>query len=291
MPLPKEVLIKEMCPRDGLQTEGPSFIPTTEKVKLCNMLTDAGFRYLEVTSFAHPKWIPQLADNKDVYAAMNKKDGVTYAVLVPNVKAAQLAVAAGAQEIAAIVSSSESHCKSNLNTTIAEGLKAVEEVAGIGKASGAKVRAYISTPFGCPFEGHVDPHKVLEIAQAMESFGIYEVCLGDTTGMASPISAYQVPKLLLDNLKTSGVAVHFHQCGGIEYANVLAALQAGVRVFDSAVGGLGGCPYAPDSLGNVDTVQLLELFERMGVKTNVDKSAAAKAAEFAWELSRLARNS
>ncbi len=289
MNYPKQALIKEMCPRDGLQTEGPGFIPTGEKIRLTDMLTDAGFRYVEVTSFSHPKWIPQLADNREVYQGINKKEGVVYAVLVPNVKAAELAVAAGAQEIAAIVSSSESHCKSNLNATIAEGLKRVEEAAKIGLAAGIRVRSYISTPFGCPFEGWVDPKKVLDIALAMESFGIYEVALGDTTGMANPRSAYDVPRLLLDNLKTAGVAVHYHQRGGIEFANILASLDAGVTVFDSAVGGLGGCPYAPDSLGNVDTVPLARMFEDMGIATGINPDAAARAAEFARSLAGLAR--
>lgn len=286
---PKQVLVKEMCPRDGLQTEGPEFIPTEKKIELTDMLTDAGFRYLEVTSFSHPKWIPQLADNREVYRRIGKRDGVTYAVLVPNVKAAELAVAAGAREITAIVSSSESHCKSNLNTTVLEGLKKVEEAAKIGLAAGARVRAYISTSFGCPFEGAVDPRKVLDIALAMEGFGIYEVALGDTTGMANPRTAYEVPRLLLDNLKTAGVAVHYHQCGGVEFANVLASLDAGVTVFDSAVAGLGGCPYAPNSFGNVDTVPMVKMFEDMGIATGVDLDIARRAADFARALADFAR--
>jgi hydroxymethylglutaryl-CoA lyase len=253
------------------------------------MITDANFSYIEVTSFSHPKWIPQLADNKEVYQRIKKKDGVTYAVLVPNIKAAELAVSAGVQEITAIVSSSESHCKSNLNTTIAEGLKKVEQIAAIGKAHGLKVRSYISTSFGCPFEGQVNPFKVLEIAQAIENFGIYEVCLGDTTGMAHPLSAYNVPKLLLENLKTAQVAVHFHQCGGIELANVFAALQAGVTVFDSAISGLGGCPYAPDSFGNVATETLLMMFDRMGIATNIDHRIVGNAAKLATSLAKASR--
>jgi hydroxymethylglutaryl-CoA lyase len=288
-PLPNEVFIKEICPRDGLQTEKTGFIPTLDKIKLCDMISDAGFRYIEVTSFSHPKWIPQLADNKEVYQGIRKNKAVVYAALAPNVKAAELAREAGAQEIAAIVSSSESHCKSNLNTTIAEGLKKVEQIAKIGKDSGAKVRAYISTSFGCPFEGYVDPKKVLDIALQMESFGIYEISLGDTTGMANPVSAYNVPRLLLDNLQKTSVAVHYHQCGGIEFANVLSSLYAGVTVFDSAVGGLGGCPYAPDSFGNVPTEYLVKMFHDMNIKTNLDWEASKKCAEFAWELVRTVR--
>jgi hydroxymethylglutaryl-CoA lyase len=287
--LPNEVCIKEMCPRDGLQTEKSGFIPTSDKIKLCDMISEAGFRYVEVTSFSHPKWIPQLADSGEVYRGIHKNKDTVYAVLVPNVKAAERAMEAGAQEISAIVSSSESHCKSNLNTTIAEGLKKVEQITKIGTSGGAKVRAYISTSFGCPFEGLVDPKQVLDIALQMESFGIYEVSLGDTTGMANPVSAYKVPRLLLDNLKKASVAVHYHQCGGIEFANILSSLYAGVTVFDSAVGGLGGCPYAPDSFGNVPTEYLIKMFEDMNIKTNLDFESAKKCAAFAWQLVREVR--
>ena len=287
--LPDKVLIKEMCPRDGLQSEGPGFIPTEKKIELCNRISDAGYRYIEVTSFSHPKWIPQLADSRLVYEGIEKKPGITYAALVPNVKAAELALAIGVQEIVAIVSSSESHCKSNLNTTIAEGLDKVHQIATMGLSAGAKVRAYISTSFGCPFEGHVPPQKVLDIALAMESFGIYEVSLGDTTGMATPASAYAVPKLLLEHLRTAGVAVHFHQNGGVEYANVLASLQAGVTVIDSAIGGMGGCPYAPNSLGNVATERLVPMLESMGIATGIDMPKTLACAEYAHTLASMAR--
>lgn len=285
----KRVKLCECAPRDGLQGEGPGFIPTADKVKLCDMLTDAGFPFIEAASFSHPKWIPQLTDGKEVFAAIKKKEGVTYSALVPNVKAMERAIEAGFKQVFTVCSATESHCKSNLNVTVEQGLKNVAEIAKIGIEQNIAVRASISTSFGCPFEGFVEPEKVLSIAQAMEGFGVQEVVLSDTTGMSNPTLTYRVCKMVINALHTAGVAVHLHQCGGIEMANIDAAFLAGVRVFDGAVGGLGGCPYAPNSFGNVRTETLIEMFERMGIQTGVDKAAAAAAGVFANELCQRAR--
>lgn len=282
---PDEVVIFEVGPRDGLQNQ-KEFIPTEQKIKLINKLTAAGCKKIEVTSFVNPKWVPQMKDAKEVYAGIEKKEGVVYSALIPNLKGLELALEAGLQEVVTIISASESHNRKNVNRSVSESLKEIQEINRIAAENNVKVRSYIATAFGCPIEGDVPEEKVIDIALALEEFGSYEISLGDTTGMADPIRAYKLPKILLGKLKHATLAVHYHQSNGIEFANILASLEAGVRVFDAAAGGLGGCPYAPGATGNVATETLVEMFHRMGIGTGIDLELIKECGKFAKSISK-----
>ncbi len=281
---PKGVIIFEVGPRDGLQNE-PEFIATDKKIELVNRLTEAGCQRIEVTSFVHPKWVPQMKDAKDVFANIDKLEGVLYNALIPNMRGLALAMESGLDEVVTIMSSSESHNKKNLNMNIDESLTQIEAINKTAAENGVKVRSYLGTSFGCPMEGHIPPEKVAGIAVRLEEFGSYEISLGDTTGMATPISAYEVPKLVLGKLKKAKLAVHYHRCDGIEFANILASLEAGITIFDGAAGGLGGCPYAPGATGNIATETLVEMFVRLGIKTGIDVSKIKECGDFAKSLS------
>ena len=283
---PETVSIFEVGPRDGLQNE-PEFISTEDKIRLVDSLTEAGCEKIEVTSFVHPKWVPQMRDARDVYAGIRKKPGVVYNALIPNQKGLELAIEAGLAEVVTIMSSSESHNQKNLNMSVEQSLEEIEAINDKAAQSGVKVRSYIATSFGCPIEGDVQPDRVAEIAVALEASGSYEISLGDTTGMANPVTAYTVPSLVRGKLKTASLAVHYHQFGGIEFANNLASLEAGITVFDGAAGGLGGCPYAPGATGNTATELLVEMFERMGIATGIDRQRIKECGEFAKGLSTM----
>ncbi|HBT16176.1 MAG TPA: hydroxymethylglutaryl-CoA lyase [Firmicutes bacterium] len=288
MDYPKKVSIFEVGPRDGFQNE-PDFIPTEKKIEFINMLTKAGCRRIEVTSFVNPKWVPQMKDAKEVFARIEKKEGITYNALVPNMKGLELAIETGLKEVVTIMSSSESHNKKNINMTVAESLKEIEKINKVAAEHGVRVRSYIATSFGCPIEGDIPVEKVVEIASALEEYGSYEISLGDTTGMANPIQAYIVPSSVICKVKRVSVAVHYHRSQGIEFANNLASLQAGIKVFDGAAGGLGGCPYAPGATGNTATETLVQMFERMGIATDIDVVAIKQCGEYAKRLSALCK--
>lgn len=283
---PKRVSIFEVGPRDGLQPE-PEFIPTEKKIELVNRLTDAGCQRIEVTSFVHPKWVPQMADAKAVVAGIRRKEGVTYNALIPNLRGLEIAIECGLKEVVTIMSTSESHNKKNLNMSREESLKEIEKINKVAKENGVKVRSYIATVFGCPIEGHMAPELALETALALESFGSYEISLGDTTGMANPINAYEIPKMINEKLTKASLAVHYHKYNGLEFANNLASLEAGITIFDGAAGGLGGCPYAPGAKGNCQTEVLVEMFHRMGIETGIDQEKIYSAGEYAQTLSTL----
>jgi hydroxymethylglutaryl-CoA lyase len=280
------VEIFEVGPRDGLQPE-PEFVETVKKIDLVNRLTDAGCRRIEVTSFVNPKWVPQMRDAGEVFAGITKKAGVVYSALIPNMKGLERALECGLEEVVTIMSTSESHNKKNLNTTVAEQLKIIEEINRAAKQAGVRVRSYIATVFGCPIEGPMESQKALDIALALESFGSYEISLGDTTGMASPDSAYHIPKMIQRALKKARLAVHYHKYFGLELANNLASFNAGIRIFDGAAGGLGGCPYAPGAKGNCATEVLTEMFRRMGIETGIDQKKIEEAGAYAQTLSTL----
>lgn len=282
--LPNRIEIFETSLRDGFQAEKRGLIPTAQKIELANMLLRAGFRQIEVTSFASPKWIPQLADAADVCAGIEKVPGVRYSALVPNLRAIQRAVDAGVREVTTVCSASESHSKNNQNATTDEVLAGIAEIAKFAKENGVTLRGSIATAFGCPFEGHVPYEKVVRIALEMERLGTSVIALGDTTGMADPESVRFLCGLLLEKLTTAKLSLHFHQAGGMEFANVYAGLMSGITIYDSSVGGLGGCPYAPDSLGNIRTETLLEMCERMGIETGINKKLARAAGDFASKL-------
>ena len=286
MKIPKSVSIFEVCPRDGLQPE-PVFIPTEKKIELVNRLTDAGCTRIEATSFVHPKWVPQMADARAVLAGIRRKPGVTYSALIPNMRGLELAIEAKLDEVVTIVSTSESHNRKNLNCAPEETLRQIEEINRVARQNNVRVRSYIATVFGCPIEGAMPPEKALEFALALESFGAYEVSLGDTTGMASPIQAFEIPLMIKAKLTRASLAVHYHQHEGIEHACNLASLQAGIRVFDGAAGGLGGCPYAPGATGNARTETIVDMFHRMGIDTGIDAAKLRTAGDFAQTLSTL----
>lgn len=283
---PKRVCIFEVGPRDGLQPE-PEFISTDKKIELVNQLTDAGCQRIEVTSFVHPKWVPQMADAKAVVAGINRKEGVAYNALIPNVRGLELAIECGLTEVVTIMSTSESHNKKNLNMSRSESLREIEQINKLAKERGVKVRSYIATVFGCPMEGDMAPELALETALALESFGSYEISLGDTTGMANPITAYEIPKMIKEKLTRTSLAVHYHKFNGLEFANNLASLQAGITIFDGAAGGLGGCPYAPGAKGNCQTEILVEMFHRMGIETGINLPKIIEAGQYAQTLSTL----
>jgi hydroxymethylglutaryl-CoA lyase len=284
--LPKEVSIFEVAPRDGLQPE-PEFIPTEKKIKLVNMLAGAGCKRIEVTSFVHPKWVPQMKDAKEVIASIGKQPGVTYNALIPNLRGLELAIESGLDEVVTIISTSESHNRKNLNMSVAESLTEIERINQVAAEHGVKVRSYIATVFGCPIEGAMPRAKALDIALRLESFGSYEISLGDTTGMANPVTAYEIPKMIKERLTKATLAVHYHQHFGLELANNLASLHAGITIFDGAAGGLGGCPYAPGAKGNCATEILVDMFNRMGIETGIDLNQIYECGKYAKTLSTL----
>jgi hydroxymethylglutaryl-CoA lyase len=253
-------------------------------VRFVDLLTEAGCRQIEATAFVHPRWVPQMADASEVLSGIARRPGVLYNALIPNRKGLDRAVAAGLAGVVTIMSASEGHNRKNLNMSVAESLEAIREINAVAATHGIRVRSYIATAYGCPIEGPVPPERVADIAATLERYGSYEISLGDTTGMASPVSAYAVACMVKHRLRTAGLAVHFHQAGGIEFANVLASLEAGVTVIDSAAGGLGGCPYAPGALGNIATETLVDMLHRMGIETGIDVEKIRTAAACAKSL-------
>jgi hydroxymethylglutaryl-CoA lyase len=280
----QKVTIFEVGPRDGLQNE-PSFIATEDKIRLVNLLSTSGLKRIEVTSFVHPRWVPQMKDAEKVFAGIDRVPGVLYNALIPNEKGLERAISSGLTEVVTILSASESHNKKNLNMSVAESLRELESVNKRAKEAGVRVRSYIGTAFGCPIEGKIDPEKVADIAIALEEFGSYEISLGDTTGMAHPKSAYEIPGVVKGRLQKADLADHFHQAEGMEFANVLASLEAGIDIIDSAAGGLGGCPYAPGARGNIATEVLVEMLHRMGIETGINEKRIREAGRFARSLS------
>ncbi len=283
MHLPDKVTICEVGPRDGLQNE-PVNVPTPGKIRLIEALTDAGIRRVEATSFVSPKWIPNLADAEDVLTGVRRLPGVTYAALVPNLKGLDRAVAARADEAVIFLSASETHSQKNINKSIAEALATYAEVTARAKQAGLKLKAAISTCFGCPYEGDVDPGVVVRIAEAFLGMGADEVGISDTTGMANPRQVYALVSQVAGRIPVEKLSLHFHDTRGTALANILAGLQAGVTVFDGAVGGLGGCPYAQGATGNVATEDLVHMLHEMGIETGVDLERLIACAEFAQDL-------
>lgn len=265
----KKISIYEVGLRDGLQNEA-AFVPTADKLALAEQLGDAGIRRIELTSFVSPRWIPQLADHATVAAEAPRKPGIEYSALVPNRKGLEGAKAAGLKEIAIFYSSSETHNKKNINKTIAEAIAELSEVAKAAQAAGIKVRAYLSTVFGCPYEGDVDPGRVHALVHQTLDMGVYEISLGDTVGLGNPKQVRALIKRLEKDVPLEKLALHMHDTRGAALANVLAGLDSGITTFDSAFGGLGGCPYAPGASGNLATEDLVYMLEGMGCDTGVD---------------------
>jgi hydroxymethylglutaryl-CoA lyase len=283
MKLPEQVVITEVGPRDGLQNEART-IPLEQKVALIERLAETGLRRIEAVSFVHPRAIPQMADAAQVMAALRRRPGVTYIALVPNEVGARNAIAARADELAAVVSASESHNRANLNRSIAETLSEIAKVASLAREAGVPWAGYVSTAFGCPYEGAVDPGRVLSLARELRDLGAYAVALGDTIGVANPRQVYELVSRLRQELPGIPLRLHFHDTRGAALANVLAALQAGADQFDGSVGGLGGCPYAPGASGNVATEDLVAMLAAMGIETGVDLSSLVAVSWFAEEV-------
>ena len=276
----RDVVIYEVGPRDGLQNE-PENVPTVAKRELILRLAAAGLRHIEITSFVSPKWIPQLADGDDLAATLPVLPGVVYSALVPNERGyARFREAGGAQVAAVFISASERHNRSNLNCTIAEQLERIRPVAARAAADGFGLRAYVSTVCGCPFEGDVATSAVVRLTRELVDLGIGEISLGDTIGVGHPAQVKALVGAVADEVSLERIALHLHDTYGRALANAMAGYAAGVRVFDGALGGLGGCPYAPGASGNAATEDLVALFEREGVSTGIDLERLADTA--AW---------
>ena len=279
--LPASVRIVEVGPRDGLQNE-KVLIPTEQKIQFIQMLAAAGLPVVEATSFVSPRAIPQLGDASAVMAGLTRLPATEYPVLVPNIKGMERAIGAGVRSIAVFTAASESFTRHNINATIAESLANFQPVVRLAQQEGIPVRGYISTVFGCPYEGRVAPQKVLDVARALLEMRISELSLGDTIGVATPNQVAEIIELLLyqGNIPVDQLAVHFHDTRGTALANVLMALQLGISIVDASAGGLGGCPYAPGAAGNLATEDLLYMLHGMGIQTGVSLERVVEATSF-----------
>jgi hydroxymethylglutaryl-CoA lyase len=279
MTYPKRVRIVEVGPRDGLQNE-KSTVPVETKVALINKLSDAGLQSIEAGAFVSPKWVPQMADTDKVYAAIEKKSGVSYPVLVPNAKGMEAAVAAGVKEIAVFAAASESFSQKNINCSIAESIERFTPVMEEAKKHGIEVRGYVSCVLGCPYEGEIKPEAVVKVAKALYDAGCYEISLGDTIGTGTPEKTRALLQAVKKEVPAAALAVHFHDTYGQALANILVALEEGIAVVDSAAGGLGGCPYAKGATGNVATEDVLYMLHGMGIDTGVSLEKVAEAGRY-----------
>jgi hydroxymethylglutaryl-CoA lyase len=277
--LPPRVRLVEVGPRDGLQNEKAQ-VPTDVKVALIDMLSDAGFAAVEATSFVSPKWVPQLADAADVMARIQRKPGVAYPVLVPNMKGFEGALAARAEDIAMFVAATESFSQRNTNCSIAESLARAAPVFAAAKAHGMRVRGYISCVLGCPYEGDVSPAVVRDIAAQLAALGAYEVSLGDTIGTGTAGKTRALIDLVAGAVPVTMLAGHFHDTYGQALANVYASLESGVATFDCSVAGLGGCPYAKGATGNVASEDVVYLLDGLGIDCGVDMTRLRRAGHF-----------
>ena len=274
------VEIFEVGPRDGLQNEKRQ-IPTAEKIALVDCLSQAGFKRIEVASFVSPKWVPQMADSADVLAGITRAKGVSYAALTPNLRGFEGALAAKADEIAIFGSASEGFSKANINASISESLERFAPVAEAAKAAGLPMRGYISCVTDCPYDGATPPAEVARVAKALRAMGCYEISLGDTIGQARPESIDAMLAAVLQEVPAAELAGHYHDTSGRALDNIEASLARGVRVFDAAVGGLGGCPYAPGAAGNVATEAVHDRLVSLGYDTGLDRDVLIRAADMA----------
>ena len=277
--LPAAVTVVEVGPRDGLQNEKLP-VPTAAKIAFIDLLSASGLGVIEATSFVSPRAVPQLADAGEVFPAIRKAPGVRYPVLVPNPRGMERALAAGVREVALFTAASESFTRHNINATIAESLANFAAVASLARPQGVRLRGYVSTAFGCPYEGAVPPAKVREVAARLFDLGVDEVSLGDTIGVATPNGVESVVGLLLRDFPAGRLALHLHDTRGTALANVLMGLQLGLTIFDAAAGGLGGCPYAPGASGNLATEDLLYMLHGLGIATGVDLAAVVAASSY-----------
>jgi hydroxymethylglutaryl-CoA lyase len=276
MTFPPRVQLVEVGPRDGLQNEA-AHLPTSEKIAFVNRLADAGHSVIEVSAFVSPKWVPQMADAAEVFAGITRKPGVRYTALVPNLKGLERARAAHVDEVAIFPAASETFSTRNINQTIDEAMAAGKEVCDTARSAGLRVRAYLSTVFGCPFEGHVPITRIVELTARLLDMGAYEVSLSDTIGIAHPRQVSEVLSEVTKRVPVSSIALHFHDTRGTALVNVYAGLEAGVTTYDASAGGLGGCPYAPGATGNAATEDVVYMLDGLGIATGVTLAGIIKA--------------
>ena len=269
MSLPSSVKIVEVGPRDGLQNE-KTLISAEDKIALINKLADAGLSYIESGSFVSPKWVPQMATSSDVFKGINKQSSITYAALTPNVKGFEAAIDAKADEVAIFGAASEAFSQKNINCSIEESLQRFEPIMQAAKAANIPVRGYVSCVVGCPYDGFIEPEQVAMVAEKLYNMGCYEISLGDTIGVGTPASVAKMIQAVNTHVPMNKLAVHFHDTYGQALTNIYTALQAGVMVVDSAIAGLGGCPYAKGASGNVATEDVLYLLNGLGIETGID---------------------
>ena len=279
MKLPKRVRMVEVGPRDGLQNE-KTVIPPEVKIELINRLSRTGLTTIEATSFVSPMWVPQMADNVRVLAGLERRPGVSYPVLVPNLKGVEGALAAGVEEIAVFAAASEPFSLKNINCSIAESLLRFQPVIAAAASRGVRVRGYVSCVLGCPYQGEVAPAAVAAVAARLHEMGRYEISLGDTIGVGTPARAQAMIEKVAAQVPREQLAVHFHDTYGQALANILAVLEQGVSVVDSAVAGLGGCPYAAGASGNVASEDLLYMLNGLGIETGVDLAGLIAAGNY-----------
>jgi hydroxymethylglutaryl-CoA lyase len=281
--LPKRVDVYEVGPRDGLQNELRT-LSTAEKIRLIDALVAAGETRIEVTSFVSPNWVPQLSDADDLLKQLRRPAGVVFSALVPNLKGLSRAMEAGLQEAAVFLSTTETHSKRNINKTIAEGISGAHEVAKAANQAGMRVRGYLSTVWGCPYEGAVEINAVVEICRKLADAGLYQLSLGDTIGVGTPGQTAQILETLLKYFKPAQLALHLHDTRGSALANALVGLTAGVSTIDASIGGLGGCPYAPGAAGNLATEDLVFMLHGLKIATGIQMEKLVEAGEIAQEL-------
>ena len=279
MTFPTRVKLVEVSPRDGLQNE-KQLIPTSIKVELIQRLAQAGLKVIEATSFVSPKWIPQLADHQAVYESIDKQADIRYPVLVPNLKGFERAMQSNVREIAVFTTPSESFAKHNINSTVEESLQQIAQVIAQAKQHQISVRAYLSCVLGCPYEGEMAPSRVAEMAKKLYDMGCYEISLGDTIGVGTPLKTKTLLETVLRDIPVKALAVHFHDTFACALANIYVALELGISVIDCSVAGLGGCPYAEGASGNVATEDVLYMLNGMGIETGVDLNLLVQAGQF-----------
>lgn len=267
--LPPKITVREVGPRDGLQNE-PVFVPTSAKIDLVNALSATGVTSIQVTSMVHPKAVPQLADAELLMAGIQRPAGVEFAILVPNMKGAERAKGANADEWSIMLSASEQHSRVNANASLDEALLRVAEIAEFGRASGVRLRGGMSMALGCPFEGRIPHDRLVKIVQAYLAAGVTEVGMADTAGVASPLHVYETCSRMIEQFPDVTFKLHLHDTRGLAMTNVLAGMMAGITIFDSSVGGLGGCPFVPNATGNLATEDLVHFCDLMGIETGLN---------------------
>jgi hydroxymethylglutaryl-CoA lyase len=288
MTFPAHVRLVEVSPRDGLQNEPGPVIATAIKTKLIDRLADCGLTHIEAASFVSPKWVPQMGDATDVMASINRRPGVRYGALTPNLKGFENALAAGVSEVAVFGAASESFSQKNINCSIAESLERFRPVMNAAHKNRIPVRGYVSTVLGCPYEGDIAPQQVAKVARALHDMGCYEISLGDTIGVGTPLKARRMLEAVAAHVPMEKLAAHFHDTYGQALANLYTVLEEGIAVIDASVAGLGGCPYAKGASGNVATEDVLYLLDGLGIETGVDLQKLVATGE--WISQRLGRS-